>query len=216
MPLYHLLLDADAFHRQIRPALSASWRRRSFEPCRPLCSALSAAVASFARRYHTTPDEALVVQVAHGLPFDRTFWHYLAGELLWYSACDIPEFQTAPDTLRCLLAPGRPPTPPGERSRFVPVEQAHFGSRDLAFGGGLYRPEHAGYNDADDVTRLADYLAAVDPGAWTADQLAALPDLADAADRAEEIEYVHDWFPELVALYRNARVAGQLVVCEIL
>ena len=51
MPLYHLLLDADLFHHSLRPALAASWRRRSFEPCRPLYGLLRPQLTAFAERY---------------------------------------------------------------------------------------------------------------------------------------------------------------------
>src|SRR4051812_32843763 len=105
MPLYHLLLDAAAFHDRIRPALSAAWLQRSFASCRALCESLLPAARSFAERYHLGSDEPLLAQVGRGLPFDRAFWRHLAGEILWYSATEIPEFETAPDSLCCLLAP---------------------------------------------------------------------------------------------------------------
>ena len=37
---YFLLLDGALFAERMRPALAASWRRRSFEPCREFCAAL--------------------------------------------------------------------------------------------------------------------------------------------------------------------------------
>jgi Domain of unknown function (DUF1877) len=216
MPLYFLLLDHAAFHQRLRPALAASWRQRSFEPCRAFCADLLPAALAFAERYHTGRDGLLLAQVAGGLPFDRDFWRALAGELLWFSAADIPELQTAPDTLCALLAPDQVGQDPCPRDRFAPIQQAHYGARDLVFGGGYYRPEHAGYNDAADVARLAEYLAAVDPQRWTPAELAVLPDLADKEERAEELEYVRDWFPALRELYQQARAHDQIVVCELL
>ena len=61
-----------------------------------------------------------------------------------------------------------------ERESLPPILQAHRGSRDLTFGAAVYRPEHAGYNNAADVARLADYLAAVRPEHWTPADLAGL------------------------------------------
>src|SRR5262249_9154877 len=145
MPLYILLHDAGPFHQMIRPALAGAWRRRSFEPCRPLCAALTPTALTFAERYHTGRDEPLLAQVAREVvPFDRDFWRLLAGEVLLYGAASVPELLTAPDTLGHLLAPGQEDSP---------IRQAHFGARDLIFGGGFYRPDAAGWNDADDVAR---------------------------------------------------------------
>jgi hypothetical protein len=96
------------------------------------------------------------------------------------------------------------------------ILQAHYGSRDVRLGGGYYRPEHAGTNDAADVGRLADYLASVDPQRWTPADLALLPDFATAEERADELEYVRDWFPALRDLYQQARERNQIVVCEAL
>jgi hypothetical protein len=213
MPLYFLLLSEPFFQRQLRPALAASWQQRSFEPCRGLCADLLPAVQAFAVRYHTGHDETLLVRVADGLPFDRDYWRALVGEVLWYGAAEIPELETAPDTLGCLLGPQQVATDL-TRERFAQIHQAHYGARDLVFGGGYYRPEHAGYNDAADVARLADYLAGLDPQAWTPADLSALPDLADEQERADELEYARDWLPPLRDLYRQAREQERIVVCE--
>jgi hypothetical protein len=216
MPLYHLLLDTTAFHDRIRPALSAAWLRRSFGPCRALCEALLPAARSFADRYRLGPEEPLLARAARGLTFDRDFWRHLVGEVLWFSASEIPEFETAPESLRCLLAPERHAGPTANRERFAPIEQAHYGARDLVFGGACYRPDQAGYNDTPDVERLAAYLDALAPETWTAAGLAALEGVEGEADRAEELEYVRDWFPSLRELYRRARERREVVVCEIL
>ena len=70
-------------------ALAASWRQRSFEPCRDLCTALVPAARSYAERYHTGSSEPLLCQVAAGLPFDRAYWRSLAGEVLLFAALHI-------------------------------------------------------------------------------------------------------------------------------
>jgi hypothetical protein len=216
MPLYHLLLDAPAFHGRIRPALSAAWLRRSFEPCRPLCEALLPAARAFAERNRLGPDQPLLAEVARGLPFDRNYWRHLVGEILWYSAAEIPEFESAAESLCCLLAPERHLEKTRIREHFAPIEQAHYGTRDLVFGGGYYRPDHAGYNDTPDVGRLTAYLDALDPQAWTVTGLALLEGATSEEDRVEELEFVRDWFPALRELYRRARDRRQIVICETL
>jgi hypothetical protein len=210
MALYFLLHDAVRFHQEIRPALSATWRRRSFEPARALCAALSPSAAAFAERYHTGSDEPLLARVAGGgtVPFDRDVWRLLVGEVLLYGAASVPEFLTAADTLAHLLAAGEDDT--------APIRQAHYGTHSLVFGGGFYRPDAAGYNDAPDVARLADYLASVDGSRWTAADLAGLSDFADDEERTEEVEFAREVLPLLAGMYREARRAGQLVVCEVL
>src|SRR5262249_21044760 len=50
MPLYFLLHEATRYQTLIRPALSASWRQRSFAPCGMLREALAREVAHFAER----------------------------------------------------------------------------------------------------------------------------------------------------------------------
>jgi hypothetical protein len=150
------------------------------------------------------------------MAFDRHCWRALVGEVLWYSARDIPEFQTAPDTLCCLLAPDVYRQPDWPRERFVPIQQVHFGTRDLVFGGGFYRPEHAGWNDVGDVARLAAYLEAIHPEHWTVRDLDSLRDAANDEERADELEWVREWFPALQHLYRGAAEGGQIVVCEVL
>ncbi len=205
MPLYFLLHDAVRFSDSVRPPLTEAWRRRSFEPCRLLCESLAPAALAFAERYHTGHDDPLLAQLLRGpMPFDRDLWRLLVGEVLLYGAAVVPEFQTAPDTLAWLLASGQ---------EAAPIQQAHFGSRSLVFGG-FYRPDAAGWNDSDDVERLVDYLAAVDPGGWTIANLAGLRRFADGDECAEELEFARDMFASLCQMYQAARQAKQVVICE--
>ena len=213
MPLYFYRLDGHVFHERLHPALTASWRERSFASCRALCGFLEAALRAFQTRFHVAADDMMLPRIASGLRFDRRYWRTLVGEVLMVSAVDIPEFDTAPETLAWILD-GRPPQP--ARGDFSPIQQAHFGGRDLRFGAAYYRPEHAGWNDTDDVTRLAAYLASLDPQRWTDADLAGLSALANDAERAEELEYVREWFPALVELYRSAAACSHIVVCECL
>jgi hypothetical protein len=214
MPLYFLLLDADRFHRQIVPALAGSRRQRSFVPCRDLCTELLPAVEIFRQRYHLGPEESLVCQALHGLPFDVDIWRALVGEVFLYSAAEVPEFQTAPTTLCCLLAPENYHEGDVPRECLAPIQQAHFGTRDLVFGGAFYRPEHTGWNDKADVIRLAEYLTSVEPDSWRSENLLALPEVSDTEEASEELVFARERFVPLREMYQRAAGAGYLVVCE--
>jgi hypothetical protein len=215
MSLYFFLHDADFFLGQVCPALADCWRQRRFTPCGPLAAVLRPAVRAFTERFHTRAGEAVLALVESGLPFDHDTWRLLVGEILLYGARAIPEIQTAPETLTCLLAPNSSPQGEEVRSRFPPIQQAHFGTRDLVFGGGYYRPEHAGWNDLVDVARLADYLTAVDPDRWVVEDLLPLREIKEDEERADELEFAREWFPQLVNLYRKAREQKQIVVSEV-
>src|SRR5262249_50982793 len=195
MSLYFFLHDADFFLGQVCPALAECWRQRRFTPCGPLAAALRPAVAAFTERFHTGAGESVLALVESRLPFDRDTWRLLVGEILLYGAREIPEIQTAPETLTCLLAPNSSPPGEGVRSRFPPIQQAHFGTRNLVFGGGYYRPEHAGWNDLGNVARLVDYLVAVDPDRWAVQDLLFLREMKDDEERADELAFAREWFP---------------------
>ncbi len=204
---YFLVLDALLLGDQIRPALTAAWRQRSFDPCRGLCNSLLPAARAYAERYHVGSDEPLMSRVVAGLPFDRAFWRALVGEVLLFAAAEVPELQTCEETLVRLLAPG---TDPWQRP---PIVQAHRGSRDLTFGAVVYRPDYAGYNNRTDVARLADYLASVRPERWTAADLAAVEGISEE-DAADEVEFAREWFPVLADLFCRVRERGQVLVHE--
>jgi hypothetical protein len=211
-----MLLDADLFHGQIAPALAESWRRRSFEPCQAICRALLPRARELAERYHVGAQQPLLVRAAAGLSFDRDFWTLLAGELFLFGAAEVPELQTAPDTLCCLLAPQTYIAGELPREQFVPIQQAHHGTRDLVFGGRYYCPRNAGLNDLSDVRRLKQYLEAIDPAHWNVTDLGPLRDVADADDLADELEFAREWFPVLQALYRRAAEQRHVVLIETL
>jgi hypothetical protein len=214
MSIYFLLLDAHRFQHNIVPALAASWQERSFVPCRELCAALAPEAAAYCERYYSGSAEPFIGEVARGLAFNRDLWRLLVGEVLLYAAAELPEIQTAPDTLRRLLQQGRCPESQSFREHYSPIEQVHFGSRDLVFGRAYYRPESAGYNDDADVERLAAFLDAVDPALWSAADLHDLPGVDTPEDREEELEFARDWFPSLRDMYREAQRRGQIIICE--
>ncbi len=207
---YFLMLDAASFEGRVRRTLAASRRLRSFDPCRALCADLAPAARAYAERYHVGGDDPLVCRIAAGLPFDRDVWRALVGEVLLFTAVEIPEFQTCEETLCRLLAPGRCDAEMTERELLPPILQAHRGSRDLTFGAAVYRPQQAGYNNTADVARLADYLGAVRPELWTPEALADSPD--DEAE--EELAFAREWFPALADLFRRARERGCVLVHE--
>jgi hypothetical protein len=211
-----MLLDADWFSERLRPALAASWRQRSFQACRALCADVAPAALAFTERFHTGPEEPLVCKVARELPFDRHYWQLLVGELLLYAAAEVPDMQSAPETLTHLLAPGSYRQGSAPRTLWAPIQQAHFGKRELLFGPRGYRPEYVGYNDRQDVGRLADYLAAQPADRWTVADLAELRELADDEERREELEFAREALMALRELYQRAATYGQLVVCEVL
>ncbi|MFL5242108.1 MAG: hypothetical protein ACJ8FY_08365 [Gemmataceae bacterium] len=212
MKLYYMLIDAERFHQRLAPALGASWRRRSFDPCRTLCTDLLPAVKAFAERYHMTFEDSLLHQFQASLPFDRATWRALVSEILLYSAAEVPELPNIFATLKCVLA--GMPTVNADRLDFTPFEQIELGSRDLMFGGGYYRPEQAGLNDRDDVARLANYLNSLQPEMWTASALEGLSELPLNEEREEELEFVRQEFPTLERIYHGARLSGQVIICE--
>lgn len=211
---YFLMLDAAAFEGRARPALAASWRQRSFDPCRSFCAELIPAARAYAERYHVGADKPLLALIADGIPFDRACWRALIGEVLLFTAVEIPEFQTCEETLCRLLAPEHYRDKVDQRARLAPIQQVHRGTRDLTFGAAVYRPEHAGYNNAADVTRLADYLSSVRLEDWTPADLTGLREANDKAEREEELAFARDWFPALVDLFRRAKEHGGVLVHE--
>lgn len=214
MAEYFLCLDAETFLHRIRPALAASWRQRSFDPCRSLCNELLPAANDYTQRYHTGEEETLVARVAVGIPFDRSCWRLLVSEVFLFAAVEIPELQSNAETLCCLLAPAAYASGSMVREHAAPIQQVLRGSRDVMFGTAVYRPEQAGYNNPEDVTRLADYLAAVQSERWTVDDLRPLRGVEEDDERADELAFVQEWFPVLVELYQRCRAERRVLVIE--
>jgi hypothetical protein len=203
---YFYLLNGIWFANRMQPALAESWRRRSFAPCLPLCRELDDAAP--------VADDSVVRLILAGLAYDRVLWHALIGECLIYGAEAMPRLALAPDALCCLLAPERLGADAADAARRSPIEQMHFGAKELRFAGGWHRPDHVGWNDSADVERQTEYARAVDPRSWSAAALTPLPDLANDSEREEELAYVRDWWPALVDWYQQAHAARQVIVCE--
>ncbi len=208
---YFLVHDRLIFEQRLRPALALAWRQRSFRPCLEVCRDWSAAARDYAKRYHVQPDGILLFQVERGLPFDRALWRTLAGELMLFGAFEVPEISRHVDSLLPFLAATMPEDTP--RQCRPAIHQALYGSRDLQFGFALYRPEHAGYNDAEDVRRLADYLASVRAEDWTTHH-PAVAELEDVEDREFELSFAREWLAVLAELYRRSALAGRVIVLE--
>src|SRR4051794_29296260 len=83
---YFLVLPADLFEQQIRPALTRSRQQRGFAPCRDLCRSLLPAARAYRERYQAGSAEPLLEQAARDLAFDRDLWKHLVGELLLFAA----------------------------------------------------------------------------------------------------------------------------------
>jgi hypothetical protein len=209
---YFLVHDPDLLDHQLRPALGRAWWQRRFDPCLELCRDFLPAARAYAQRYHIHLDETVLAHVEQ-LSFDRTLWRTLAGELLLFTARDVPELSIPAATLSCLLSPDQLPTRPADRAAFAPIHQALYGARELTFGPAVYRPEHAGLNHRADVEALAGYLGGIRTGDWSPEQLASLPDL-DEADRADEVDMAREWFAALATLYADCARAGHVLVLE--
>ena len=201
MSVYFLLLDGRRFAEDIVPPLATAWRQRSLTPCRGLCESLLPTLNEFRASFFAGPEEPLLALAARGLPFDRHVWRALVGEVLLFAAADVPELETAPDTLCRLLTSEQYREETVPRERFAPIQQAHFGTRELSFGSAVYRPDYVGMNNGDETARLAEYLSGVDPHQWRVADLVGLRGVEEE-DLAEELEYVREWFPALVALYQ--------------
>jgi len=146
----------------------------------------------------------MVQRLALGsVPFGRDLWRLLVGEVILLAAAEMPELETPTDTLAVLLH-----LQLGEdRPAFSSLQQCLRGSRDLVFGGGYYRPDHAGWNDSADVLRLAGWLSQIQPADWTTAHLT-------SADAEDELHFAQEWFPALVEIYRRAVERGYVIVCE--
>jgi hypothetical protein len=214
MPAYYFLHEPAFFHQVFVPALTACWRDRCFDPCRSLCKSLLPAVDAFAARGWSIPEKPLVCLAADGLNFDRHFWTQLVGEILLYGAAEIPELQSDLLTLRELVEPHNPRADSLTRDCFLPIDQAHFGSRDLTFGSKIYRPEHAGYNDVEDVIRLQAYLDGIDPARWDHANLSER--VSDPEDVADLLAFAEQSLSSLRDTYRLARSQGCLIIHETL
>jgi hypothetical protein len=210
---YFLLHDPSLLDGRLRPALADAWRQRSFAACAPFCRDCLPLAAEYARRYHVSLDDTVLAHVAGPLPFDRLLWRTLAGELLLFTAVEIPELPLPHATLLALLAPDHAATLPPNRGSFAPVHQALYGARELTFGMVPYRPDHVGLNHREDVARLSRWLDAVEPAGWSGELLRGLPELAEE-DRAEELDLAREWFAALRDLYRRCRDDGRVVVLE--
>src|SRR5262249_3505345 len=157
-------------------------------PCRELAAALVPAAQHYASTFHVGEGQALVTHAARGLSFDRSIWRGLVSEILLFSSSEIPELQTCPETLTCLLAPNHYQRARTRRDEWAAIRQAHRGSRDLTFGAAIYRPDNAGYNNPADVARLAEYLTSIRPERWTVADLALLRDVPEE-DKEEELAF---------------------------
>ncbi len=208
---YYFLLDEKWFETRCRPSLSEAWRRRTFACCQELCQELLPAAAAFRQRYHLGAQPLLVTQVAEGLPFAREFWRDLVNEVLFLSAALLPELAPCFETLCHLLEPSLLLDPLPTRSTFHPLQQVHFGARDLTFGAAVYRPEAAGYNRHQDVLHLCDYLEALNPERWDP---ASLTFLDSDEDRAEEVAYAQEGLRQMQQMYGRAAQRGEIIVWE--
>jgi hypothetical protein len=189
---YFFLLEETFFRWRLRPVLAECRRTQSFNACKPLCRELL-------KRSGDAPD-SLMAQVSQGLAYQARTWQALIGELLAAGAEQTPRLSLNP----CLLCSIHGCAPERHRPGLTPVQQALYGAKEVDFGVGVYRPEHAGLNDSDDVRRLTAYLESVDPATWSRPAMVDTEDFADSQA---------SW-PELVSMYQAAQRRGWLVISE--
>src|SRR5262249_26763633 len=149
---YILVHDRGAYEGVVRPALAAAWRSRSFAPCLPHAAEWAAAARAYSERYHVSRDDLVLLRLAEGLRLDRGVGRLLVAEVLLVTAVEMPELPPHVESLVRLVAPGAPEPDLSRREAMAPIHQALHGSRDVRFGLAVYRPGHAGLNDAGDVT----------------------------------------------------------------
>jgi hypothetical protein len=215
MTLYFYVHEGDSFHQQLVPSLTAAWQQRSLQPCRAFCERLLPRVEEFTSQFRLGAGDSLVNRVVQGLPFSKDTWRHLVGEVLLYAAVEVPELTTASDTLCCLLAPEKYGAEFVPRAQLAPIQQVHHGSRDLILGG-FYRPNAAGYNDSEDVARLATYLAEVRPAEWKCEDLDEWREDAEPDEVGEELEFARERFADLRSLYEAAAAGRRVIVMETL
>jgi len=125
--------------------------------------------------------------------------------MLLFASQELPELDTPLESLANLLKMELEE----KREAFSPVQQAILGSRDLHFGM-FYRPEHAGWNDGVDVSRLAAWLGSLQAETWVSANLTNIR----VEEQEEELAYVHEWLPALASMYRQAEADKCIIVCE--
>jgi hypothetical protein len=201
--VYFMAIPGPWFRQLLIPALGECLRERTFRPVESICRDLRATAVQFVQSGSELSPVAL--EVLEGLKFNIDLWRILAGELMLFGAEELPELETPLDMYATVL---------GERlsevrGEFPPIQQAIEGSRDVWFGA-FYRPEHAGWNDEDDVRRLARWFSSVNPEQWKATRL---PD-APPEDQEDDIAFLREWFAELASMYQRSVDSGRVIVCE--
>jgi hypothetical protein len=214
MSLLLMMVDAEWFHTELRPTLTATWRDQSFAPCRNLCSLLLAAEDQTFSLSSLRREETLLHQIANGMHFDRRYWPTVVWECLFFGALEISDMQLPVDTYCSLLCSSHPSYQNADRQPFTPIEQALFGRRDVTFGNKYFRPLKAGFNDLLDVQELATYLAAQNPAEWRPERLREMASLSSDADREDELEFAREWFPVFANWYDRAASRGAVVFSD--
>lgn len=213
MPIYFYVHDRCWFQDEFLRSMAECRRLKSFRPCLALCRSMTTTAEDYWRRFHIGEDVPLVCQVDAGTRYDASLWELLVGELIVVGAREMPEIAQAPETL-CCLASGDRALDPLLRERYEPMQQVHLGTRDLCLGQAHYRPMHVGWNDAEDVKRLAAYLAALQPELWTTESLIRCG--FDSNESSEELDYAKNCLTELRKLYDDAAAAGSVMVMELI
>ncbi len=214
MPIYFHIHDADWFRDRFLPAMTLCRNRRTFAPCRQLCTEILPAVLEFSGRFQHPDEKPFICSLDDRMPFDLRRWRCLVGELLLFGAVEVPEIPQAMEALCRLCATEQRDPLNTPREHFTPMQQAIFGTRDLCFGSTFHRPEHAGWNDGDDVQRLVDFLHTIETATWNVQTLKEWRPEADDEELREEMEFARASLLNLRDMYRVAAFRRRVVVCE--
>lgn len=203
--IHFYLIREEWFKNEVIPALTSSWRRRNFAPITELGRKLAAFSGNDPPQSYDSRTQPISQPGVETTGFCPDWWELRVAEALLASVSKLPEIETPLESWSRLLRQELA----DRRELFSPIQQAVLGNRDL-FLSRYYRPENAGWNDRDDVCRLAAWLGTVDPNSWVADDLNHL----SLEDRGEELAYAQEWFPLLAEMYEGAEKDGFVILCE--
>ena len=196
MSLIFYLHDREFLLDRVTPILRECWKKKSFAPGQAFFAELTDHWPEFRDLHHFNQGTPLFAAMNH-LPCDAFFWSSLVGEILLYTALEIPYLEVDSELL--LATNGEP------------MKEVLFGSRPIQMGR-IYRRDQAGWSLPEDLTRFATFLNEVHPEDWH------LPsefrsDLSEE-DREDDLEMSREWYPNLREMVLKAAEKQQILVSE--
>src|SRR6202453_3749007 len=122
MPHLFCPIDEGLFSQRIQPIMARCRRERTFAAGRGLFEEMLPRIRAYHASYHGLAVEALVEQALRGLSFDAAAWRAVVGEVLLFTADELPLLRLSPQALCCLLADSLE-TP---REQFAPIQQVVY------------------------------------------------------------------------------------------